>query len=368
MHLRKSLYGLVFWLLLPIIATCSILLIVSSFQSDTKIPIGIVLEEETPLALELYEAIRNAPLVRAELLTEPVARKQLMAHQIDSVFIVNEGYEANIKNDNRHRLIKGLRSDLSFAYTPTSEVVMSYVQEQAVRSKAAIEVNKLINQYNSGLTYTWEEIITESMNIQAGQDFLSTSFVYSDMNGEQDESERSFLQPWNVWSIFAFLSTLLVFDWVIKEKSSNIKARFAFIRFTFKTYLLLNLIVYSFLLYLIDCLTAGLFYFYLDEPINLAFFGVLLSNRLTLNMIGFLLALCFKNSHLFYTVAFTITLIITIISGVVIPIEAMADTFGWLQFMNPLHAFITQKPFSIWLLFGGIMLTLWFIRKERSYA
>src|SRR5699024_3111738 len=172
---------LVLWLLLPLFLTWIVMSMIDQLQSESEVPVGIVLEEKTPLALELYEKIEQAPLIRTSLLSESTAQNKLLKHDLDSVFIIHEGYEQNIETDDRQELITGLKSNLSFAYIPTSEVIMSFVQEHAVRAKAAIAVEDLIKDYNSSLSPTMADIIKKSKDVQDNQDFLTTSFT---LNGE----------------------------------------------------------------------------------------------------------------------------------------------------------------------------------------
>src|SRR5699024_1665474 len=99
----------------------------------------------------------------------------------------------------------------------------------------------------------------------------------------------------------------LLFDWLIKERRGNILPRFAFIRFSFKNYVFKNLLLYTILFIAFDIIAAGVFYFFLNESIALSFIGSLLTFRLMINMGAFLLALCYKNVFLFYSVSFIIS-------------------------------------------------------------
>lgn len=253
---------LVLWLLLPLFLTWIVMSMINQLQSESEVPVGIVLEEKTPLALELYEKIEQAPPIRASLLSESTARNKLLKHDLDSVFIIHEGYEQNIETDERQELITGLKSNLSFAYIPTSEVIMSFVQEHAVRAKAAIAVEDLIKDYNSSLSPTMADIIKKSKDVQDNQDFLTTSFTLNGESHAGDADDTLFVKPWNIWALSTLLTTLFMFDWVIKEKRTALQPRFTLMRMSFKQYLLHNLAFYTVLLFIFDLLTAVFFKFY----------------------------------------------------------------------------------------------------------
>src|SRR5690625_359595 len=221
---------LLLWLLLPLFLTWIVMSIIDQLQSESEVPVGIVLEEKTPLALELYEKIEQAPLIRASLLSESTAQNKLLKHDLDSVFIIHEGYEQNIQTDDRQELITGLKSNLSFAYIPTSEVIMSFVQEHAVRAKAAIAVEGLIEDYNSSLSPTMADIIKKSKDVQDNQEFLTTSFTLNGDSHDDDANDSLFVKPWNIWALNTLLTTLFMFDWVIKEKRSVLQPRFGLMR------------------------------------------------------------------------------------------------------------------------------------------
>src|SRR5699024_6203491 len=100
--------------------------------------------------------------------------------------------------------------------------------------------------------------------------------------------------PIYIWALSTLLTTLFMFDWVIKEKRTALQPRFTLMRMSFKQYLLHNLAFYTVLLFIFDLLTAVFFKIYFQEQLSLTTVGVLLSYRLLLTISAFLLAICFK--------------------------------------------------------------------------
>lgn len=368
MHWKKQSVHLLFWLAFPIIATILVITITSAIQDETKVPVGIVLEENTPTTEELYEAIKTNPLIRVYELSESEAINQLNKHELDSVFVIKNGYESKINRGTRNRLITGYYSNLSFAYMPVKEMVLSYVQQDAARSKAIFEINQLSEQYADQQLWSSDEIAAKSKQIESEQQLLHTNFSFIHNELGDSENEFSLLKTWNIWALFTLLSTFLLFDWSIKERNSSIKPRFSFMRVTFKNYLIKNFLLYLGLLFLFDIIAIFSFSYFLNEPITFTIFGVVLSYRLLICLGAFLLTLILNNLFLFYSSSFLMTLVITIGSGALVPIDGLIQRYPWLELLNPLHTFLSMQYMSWWLFIFIILIIGWYIRKEKNHA
>lgn len=367
-HWKKQWLHLLFWLIFPIITTIMIITATNAIQDETKVPVGIVLGENTPLAENLFESIKENPLIRVYELTEPEAIDQLNKHELDSVFVIKKGYEDKINRGSRDRLIIGYQSDLSFAYMPVKETILSYVQQDAARLKAIFVINQLSQQFAEQQLWTSAEILDKSKQIQVDQQLLHTSFSFFNKNTEDNGNEFTLFNTWNIWALFSLLATFLLFDWSIKERRPHIKPRFTFMKMSFKSYLVKNLLLYVGLLFFFDIIAIFSFNYFLDEPITLSLFGVIFSYRLLISLGAFLLALLINNLFLFYGSAFLITLIIAVGSGALIPIDGLLKRFPWLEWSNPLDAFLAMEYINFWL-FGFIILIIgWYVRKEKHHA
>jgi len=367
-YIKKQWLSLLFWLLLPIVATVMIIHVTNAIQSDTKVPVGIVLEEETDLAEEFLHSVKQSPLIRVYETTEKDALHRLKQHELDSVFIIHNGYEKQIRKGKRDRLITSYQSDLSFAYSPVKEMAVSYVQQETGRSKAAHIIQELGEQYHSNKQWSWEEITNKSKSIQKKENLLYTSFSFSNTSQTKKDEKLTLWNTWGLWAVFSVLSVLLLFDWLIKERSGNILPRFAFIRFSFKNYVLKNFLLYTILFIVFDIIAVGVFYFILNESISLSFIGSLLTFRLMINTGAFLLALCFKNVFLFYSVSFIITLFLAITSGAILPIDGLMNRHEWIALLHPLHPFLSGKATYLWLSIFILLTMIWYVRKEKSNA
>ncbi|ALX48259.1 ABC transporter permease [Lentibacillus amyloliquefaciens] len=362
-HWKKQWFSLVFWLLFPIIGTVCITLITGAIQEDSKVPVGVVLEENTDATEELVEEIKRAPFIRMKRLNQDEALYELEKHKLDSVFVIHEGFKENIQEDNRNRLITSYQSDLSFAYQPVKEMIISYVQQKTGRAKAAITVNQLEQEYNVQEDWAFEEIVAKSKEIQKNENLLNTDFSFPESPAETKQNTRIF-SIWGIWGIFSLLSTWLLFDWVIKEKRSKAILRLAFTRFSLKTYLIQNFFLYYTILLITDLLSVITFYWMFGEWISIV--NVLIY-RLLAAVAAFLTAHLFSHVFVYYTFAFAFVLVVSIGSAAVLPTSVIGG-LTWFTPINPLTPLLSGEYISLWSMLIILFAFLWIIRKDRYYA
>ena len=368
LFLKKHWMSTLFWLLFPLLATWFIMVQFAAIQADTKVPVGIVLEEETMPVQHLLEALEEKPHIRPVVLTEREAINQLQTHELDSVFIIRSRYEENIQKGSRNQLIKSYYSDLSFAYTPLRETVISYVQQDYSRSKAATFVQRMGEEFDVTPIWSHEELIERSKEIEQEQKLLEVDFTFTNTDVEEEKDSASLFEPWSLWAVFSLLATFMLFDWVIKERKSPAVLRFAFSKLSFKNYLLLNMMLYTGLLFLFDLLTMGMFYVVLDQGVSGHFIVVLLSYRFMITSCIFIISLLFHSTYLYYTSAFAIVLLAMLVSGALIPIDGITGRYSWFEYINPLTPFLSGTYLNIWFIIGVILIGLWYLRKGEADA
>src|SRR5699024_6598554 len=111
LHWKKQWLTLLFWVIFPVCMTCIIILTSNSVQEDTKVPVGMVVEDDSVFARSLVDSLESSPLIRVIETNQENALYQLEKHELDSVFIIPDGYAEQIRKGNRNRLIIGYESD-----------------------------------------------------------------------------------------------------------------------------------------------------------------------------------------------------------------------------------------------------------------
>ncbi len=360
--------SLLIWVLLPIVLTALLLTIINVWTDESKVPIGLVIEEESVMATQLVENITSTKLLDIHFLQRRVALQKLETHELDSVFIIRKGYQESIHENQRNQLIEAYSSNRSFAYSVVTEIISSLVQEDASRSKAAFEVKHLYKTYGLENQWKWEEIVEESQVRQQNEALLTTDFSYQKNDGRIQEDTSPLLKTWGIWSLFSVLSTFFLFDWVLKENTAAISPRWRFTTFSFTQYAGLQLVLYTLLLFLMDLVAATLFNFFFNEHITSTFIFSLFLFRVVLNLFVFLLAIHFNQLLLYYISSIALTLLLSLLGGAIIPLDGIMKTHPWLTLGNPVYHLLHESMPLLWLSLGIAGLGLWLWKGDQRLA
>jgi ABC-2 type transport system permease protein len=198
--------------------------------------------------------------------------------------------------------------------------------------------------------------------MQKEANLLQTDFAFIGESGKQTDDNGQSRIIWGLWALFAVLSSLLLSDWIIREKHMSAAVRFLFLKFSLQKYLVCHAVLYTGLFFLFDLFAAGLFYFYFPEAVNLSFVLALLSFRVMVSTGAFLLALCFRKTFLYDCTAFILTLLLAITAGLI-----NADA-GQIIAFHPLKPFLSGEMTVFWPGVFILLIIIWYFRKERSDA
>ena len=343
MRLRKEWKVLLTWLLLPVLLTLITFSALHKLGDESKVPIGLVVEEESSLSDALVQRIVDTDYLQINRLDLQEATDLLEKHELDSVFVIKEGYEEDILSNRRSHLLEAYSSNRSFAYFAVAESISSYVQEEATRTKAAFAIKDLYEKYGSSEKWNMQEIYETSKEKQDNKQLITTSFSFQWTPSKTANPSTSLLSVWGIWAFFQTIATLFIFDWIVKANSKLIRVRWTFTKISLKTYIVWNLLFYTVFIYLIDIITVYVLYFLNlaspSVPLFLALFGF----RLTINILAVLLAKNFTNTFSYYISAVAISLILTICGGAFIPIDSIMRRWPWLEWFNPVYSLIHRE-------------------------
>lgn len=340
MHLKQYWVGLLFWLIFPVIAAILISFLVQSAEKETKVPIGIVAEEESSLTDMLLHEIAQESTLQVYRLQASEALHLLEIHKLDSVFVINKGFEEQIRRGDREQLITSYRSDLSFAYSPVKEMIISLVQQETSRSKAAYTVKHLTDSVGAHKQWSWDEIVDTSKQVQKEENLFLSTFSFFPAETEKKSVDHAILDIWAIWALLNLLVTFLLTDWVIKEKENNVSLRFSFMRFSYPGYLVSNAILYFILQLCFDMAAGFIFHYTLQVDFHFSTLFSLLGLQISFSSAAFLLALLFKNPYMFYSIAIAITLLAALFGGAIFPQDHLASNYPWIAYVNPLYDFL----------------------------
>src|SRR5699024_6932586 len=96
-HLKYKWLNVLFWLLFPLLITFIIFHLILAVESDTKLLISVIQEENTEMSEALVESIKMTDYLRVVDLDKKEALHQLKKNELEAVFVIKSDYERQIK-------------------------------------------------------------------------------------------------------------------------------------------------------------------------------------------------------------------------------------------------------------------------------
>lgn len=356
MRMKKEWKTLLTWLCIPLLLTVLTFNALNKLGEEATVPIGLVIEEHSTLSGDLVQKIVDTDYLQVNMLNLSEATDLLEKHELDSVFVIKDGYEEDILNNRRSQLIDAYSSNRSFAYFAVAETISSYVQEEATRTKAANKIKELYKKYGASEEWNREKIIKISMEKQAEKQLITTSFSFQWTPAERESEATSLLSIWGIWAFFQIIATLFMFDWVVKANNQLVKVRWTFTKISLNSYISWSLLVYTAFLFIMDVVTLTVLHLLDLTSLNTGLFLALFSFRITINILAVLLSRNAITIFPYYISAIAITLILTICGGAFIPIDTIMNRWPWLQSFSPVYSLIhSEIAFGFLGMIGGLL-------------
>jgi len=343
MRMRKEWKTLLTWLFVPLLLTVLTFNTLNKLGDQSNVPIGLVIEDNSTLSNNLVQKTIDTDYLQVSILNLPEATDLLEKHELDSVFVINDGYEEDILDNRRSQLIDAYSSNRSFAYFAVAETISSYVQEETTRAKAAKEIKDLYEKYDSSEEWNREEIFQTSREKQDKKQLITTSFSFQWTPAETESETTSLLSIWGIWGFFQIIATLFMFDWIVKANNNLIKVRWIFTKISLNSYISLNLLSYTVLLSFMDVVTIFVLHLLDLTSLSAQLFLALFGFRVTINILAVLIAKNTTNIFPYYISAIAITLILTICGGAFIPIDAIINRWPWIESFSPVYSLIHSE-------------------------
>jgi len=368
MRLKKDWKSLGAWMILPVLMTVLIMQGVVTWQVETRVPIALVVEEQTELAARLVDDIASTEHLHIQFMSLDEALHKLEQHDLDSVFVIREGYEDHILVNRRNQLIEAYSSNRSFAYRAVAETITSYAQQDAARSKAAFVIKQLFSDYGMEDEWSYEEVIESSRERQKSEALLRSSFSYYDKDNTAKEQSSPQLKAWGVWAFFAIITTFFLFDWMLKENRPSMRQRWLFTEISFKKYACGSLLFFTVIIFFMDLVTAFIFTTLFHEVWTIRVLISLIAFRLTINMLAFLLASVYKQLFMYYISGLGIALFLIVIGGSIIPLDRLMGRWPWIEELSPVQSLLNGTIPLIWFCILALLFAKWVWKGERENA
>lgn len=369
LRIKKDWKSLIFLLILPFSLTILATKVIDFWGEESKIPIGLVVEDKSQLSSQLIKKLQDVPYLNVMLLDYLEAINELEKHKLDSVFVIDDHYEEMMMDGKRNQLVDAYSSNRSYAYFAVKELITSFVQEDVSRSKAAYEVRDLFKEYGMDEQWNWEEIVQASIEKQESQQLLQTNFTYQNQGLEiKEDPVLPIISTWGLWAIFSMFSTFFLFDWVVKEKRPELQIRWLFTTNHFKKFASFSFIFFTVIMIIMDGLSLMILSELLQQPIPSALWISLLFYKVVVSLLAFLWAILFKKPLLYYVSSIGFTLILTLLGGVIIPIEGLTKQWSWVENLSPMTGLLREEIPYGWLLILLGLFTIWYLKGDKSHA
>jgi len=329
-----------FWLLFPLLASFIAIQLLNLATDSAKVPVGIVIEEPSPLTEEIIQQLSSQKAIEVIELRENQALKMLEQHKLDSVFIFKRNYDEGIANEKK-RMIEAYSSNRSYAYFSTVELIQSLVQQQATRGKLINEAKQLLTEYNRLDLFDEKQLLEDSKRRQFDKDLIELNYqIYNGTTMRNDVVP--FISIWSFWAMFSMLATFFLLDWVVKERRQSMQIRWQFMREPFSSYALKQLSLYFALLFITDLL-----FMWIVGPMSLQLILTIFVYRFIVTSMAFFVAHLFKVPYFYYITGLFITIVFAVLSGGFIPLDALTKHVKMLTTVHFPYAFLqNQIPYG----------------------
>ncbi|WLV23744.1 ABC transporter permease [Aciduricibacillus chroicocephali] len=352
LFIKKYPLALCFWLLFPIAATSCFMQLAGTAQTETRIPVALVIQDSSPAVRGLEQSMQRHPLLRVTLLEEEAAFDSFRSYKYDSLFIIPDDFSKNIAAGKTKGLIQAYHSDRSLFFEPVKEMMVANVQAASGRMQAALTVQKLSEKLTNSPGWSTDEIIKTANDIEQEQHLLQTDFQF---RGTPEKTDHALLlNPLLPWSAAALIATFFLFDFITKERKEEAFARLYFSRYSVRPFILISVLLYTIILFVFDLTAALLFSNVLDYKLIISLIGF----RLIASSLALALALLVRNAPLHYALSLLIVSLLVITSG----------NQGLFSGLNPVSAFVNEKTGMLPLAIMLVMLAIILKRKEFSRA
>ncbi|WP_175428381.1 ABC transporter permease [Bacillus solimangrovi] len=362
---------LLFYLLTPIVLIIVINQFFEEGQKQVGIPIIVIDEDHTELSETIVHRLKNMEgNVRFVERNFEQAQKLLLQNEVDSVFVIKEGFHDSLITEQKKEMIEIWLSPYSLAYGIVREVIASEVMRYSSDVKAANDVIKYYDKHR--VPYESDEQLWKDAYEYTEQQWIPKPLMT--INYEQDEG---LIQPdgtllekdqvdfnLKIWVFFTLFIIFLSCDWLVRERHlfSRIKVSYhGLSRYVIQKSTVL-FIVHS------SQATLSFLLFYKSRSLN-EFLAMILFIILSLS-IGVVIATFFGRKESYYIASLFIAILLLSSGSGNLPLSLemnwMTDVLSW----SPINVFIESFYslswlYHVWLLFLSVFflgIGLWKLR------
>ena len=361
--LKRQLPKILLWLILPLVLKIAVTAVFNRTSDDFGVPAAVVVHENSDEAELFIEGLSRSEFMDVEVFygeNSESALRKLEQYQLDSLFILPKDFEEKISQGQRRNLIETYYTDRSLYYEPAKELAASLIQERMGEHTTADYVMELQEDLLAETEVQREDITAERKRIEKDTNLLEQAFYFHGKPGESEDPQG--LNPWLVWSYITFTVTIFVFDFVTRETVSSTRIRFNFMKYSYKSFMLLTLVMMTIVMLIVDSIAYVVIKEVLEADIS---FLSLVSYRIIINFSAFLFASFVKTPMKLYQVAVVLT-ILALALQLVMPVMVSLTGLTIISSLHPVLMFVESELNIPWLIIIIILILVWIWRDKNA--
>jgi len=323
---------ILFVVVLPIAFTFMFGKIFEQGHEDVAIPIALVDEDHTNFSKMVIERIIDEQSQRIDLkvMKRDGAERLLLKNDLDSVFVIKEGFQKKLLNGDKEELIDVWITESSIANGIFQEVLAGEIMRLSSSLMAAdwvvqvFQQLKLIDAKNTGLL--WDEAYQFTEEQWEPKPLMNVNRIMYEgdrVENRIDKKENSLFSPYiGLWTFFTMISMIGALDWIIREKSI-IFPRLKATKRSLAVYVMIRLGATFFLYIIQSLLLFGILTFFIKGEWQLSLMVRMFAFTFEAFIFTLFLTTFFSKVNGYYFNSLLIIFLLSLIGGSFFPIKEL---------------------------------------------
>jgi ABC-2 type transport system permease protein len=301
-------------------------------HEDVAIPIALVDEDHTNFSKMVIERIIGEQSQRIDLkvMKRDGAERLLLKNDLDSVFVIKEGFQKKLLNGDEEELIDVWITESSIANGIFQEVLAGEIMRLSSSLMAAdwvvqvFQQLKLIDAKNTGLL--WDEAYQFTEEQWEPKPLMNVNRIMYEgdrVENRIDKKENSLFSPYiGLWTFFTMISMIGALDWIIREKSI-IFPRLKATKRSLAVYVMIRLGATFFLYIIQSLLLFGILTFFIKGEWQLSLMVRMFAFTFEAFIFTLFLTTFFSKVNGYYFNSLLIIFLLSLIGGSFFPIKEL---------------------------------------------
>lgn len=334
-------------ILLPLVFYVFSIKVIDVSDEAMKVPIAIVDYDNTNTSRWVVESVQDNSLFNCILTEESNGLKLLKKEEIQGLYIIKEGFEENIKQENINELLKVYYLAGNKIATAISDVIAGEIIPVICTNKSANSVEAYYKENTNINNKNVRSDVIKLIQNNIGQGKydlpVNTEVRFPGEKKEQlrEISQGIVLKQWILGIFLIFIFLYLVFNCtaLIKERVNRVHNRIIVSGCTYFQLYLGDLIGLSSIGLVLNLLQVAMFYFILNLSLKslVYIFIVNLFFIYCISCMLILLTKVFKSNSAFQSFIPMLVLFLGLIGGCFFSLELLPDIFKRLSVITPTY-------------------------------